>query len=87
MFAGNIKIYVATTDYVNIKLNKIYEIVECGNNNKNLGYSRDNSGDNISSMNPYYSELTLLYWIWKNKSKNYISGLIIIIVFLLKTIK
>ncbi len=26
----------------------------------------DNTGDNISTENPYYGELTGMYWVWKN---------------------
>ena len=73
MEVHDIKIYVATTNVVNIKLNNIYEIVQCGDG-IDLGYTRDNTLDNISEKNPYYSELTLLYWIWKNKNDS-ITGL------------
>lgn len=29
-------------------------------------FLQDNQGDNISNRNPYYSELTGLYWLWKH---------------------
>ncbi|TAH69974.1 MAG: DUF4422 domain-containing protein [Anaerolineaceae bacterium] len=32
---------------------------------------QDNTGDNISYKNPNYSELTAMYWVWKNRSDEY----------------
>lgn len=40
-----------------------------------LGYQGDNTGDNISVKNTYYSELTGLYWIWKNVHNTDYAGL------------
>ncbi len=33
---------------------------------KDLGYIGDDTGDSISKWNPYFSELTGMYWVWKN---------------------
>ena len=32
----------------------------------NHTFQGDNTGDNISKQNPYYNELTAIYWGWKN---------------------
>lgn len=37
-----------------------------------IGYTPDNTGDNISFKNPYYCELTGLYWGWKNLDVDYL---------------
>ena len=69
------KIYVVTHKKTSEIPNKIYSLLQVGSaNNKDLGYLKDNVGDNISKKNPYYCELTGLYWIWKN-SKEDIVGL------------
>ena len=36
-----------------------------------LGFQRDDEGDNISRLNPWYSELTALYWVWRNVEAEY----------------
>nr|MBQ8253040.1 DUF4422 domain-containing protein [Lachnospiraceae bacterium] len=33
---------------------------------EDLGYIGDDTGDSISAWNPYFSELTGMYWVWKN---------------------
>lgn len=36
-----------------------------------FGAIRDNTGIHISDKNPYYCELTGLYWVWQNTRDNY----------------
>lgn len=46
---------------------KMYVPLHVGREGKeDLGYLSDNTGDNISGKNQYYSELTGMYWVWKN---------------------
>ncbi len=46
----------------------LYFPVWAGKNNKPEinGLTGDDTGDNISEKNKYYSELTGIYWVWKN---------------------
>lgn len=42
---------------------------------ESIGFTGDNTGDNISAKNPHYCELTALYWAWKNLQADY-TGLV-----------
>lgn len=70
----NIKILVATHKKYKMPKNEIYLPVQVGAKNKETieNYQRDDEGENISEKNPYYCELTGLYWAWKNLNANYI---------------
>ncbi len=70
---SNIKIYIVTHKKIKVPALDGYEIIQVGTKqNENLGYLRDNTGDNISIKNPNYCELTALYWMWKNSASNII---------------
>ena len=67
----DIKIYTMTHKPFNVPEDSMYVPLQVGSEGKeNLGYLCDNTGDNISSLNCYYSELTGVYWIWKNDKES-----------------
>lgn len=69
-----IKVIIAThTDYKMPK-EDYYLPVFAGAalSDKKLPYQKDDEGDNISLKNPYYSELTALYWAYRNLRADYI---------------
>lgn len=72
--AKDIKILVATHKKYNMPKDDIYFPIQVGKdkNPEDFGYNLDNIGDNISFKNPYYCELTGVYWAWKNLDAEYI---------------
>lgn len=64
----DIKIYIASHKKVILPSVDGYIPLQVGAAlHDDLGYLKDNSGDNISKKNPNYCELTGLYYIWKNE--------------------
>lgn len=73
---SDVRIYVMAHKAFDEPRNPIYVPMQVGAAlHDSLGYLADNTGDNISSKNPHYSELTGLYWMWKNGPKCDITGL------------
>jgi len=66
-------IYIAAHKQFNNTAPSNYRVLQVGAEGKaDLGYLRDNSGDNISVKNPTFCELTGLYWMWKHVDDDYI---------------
>ena len=68
----NIKIMVACHKESPVPQDPMYVPVFVGAKGKeDIGFQRDDIGDNISEKNPLYCELTGLYWCWKNLDCDY----------------
>ena len=69
---ADIKIYVYYYKPGSILFDdRIYQPVMAGNalRSDNELITGDDTGNNISAKNPYYSELTGIYWVWQNTSQ------------------
>ena len=70
----NIKILVAThKPYIMPKDTSLYMPIQlgCDEVEERFGYLCDNTGDNISFKHKYYSDLSSVYWGWKNLDVEY----------------
>lgn len=67
----SIHIFTMTHKKFEVPNDTMYQPLQVGSAlQEDLGYWRDDRGDNISKLNCYYSELTGIYWIWKNYKKD-----------------
>ena len=75
-----VKIIIATHKKYQMPVDEIYLPLHVGAEGKkdndgnplDLGYTKDNTGDNISDLNASFCELTGLYWAWKNIDSDYV---------------
>lgn len=69
----DIKILIATHKKYKMPSQECYIPIHVGREGKDdIGYIGDNVDDNISTKNPYFCELTGLYWGWKNIDCEYL---------------
>lgn len=69
----DITIIVATHKPYAVPADGLYLPVHVGATGKEaIGFVPDNTGENISDKNPYFCELTGLYWAWKNLDCDYL---------------
>ena len=70
----DVKVIIAAHKKYQMPPDEMYLPVHVGAAGKDSieGYQRDDEGLNISDLNPYFCELTGLYWAWKNLDADYI---------------
>lgn len=69
-----VKLLIATHKYVPLPTSDLYMPIHVGaaNTKVELPFQKDDEGENISVLNPYFSELTAQYWGWKNLECDYV---------------
>lgn len=63
-----VKIFAMTHKAFDVPNDEMYIPLHVGRAvaERDLGYTGDDTGDNISASNCYYAELSGVYWVWKN---------------------
>lgn len=77
---AKVKVMVATHKACSMPSDSIYIPIHVGAEGKldedgtslDLGFTKDNTGDNISEKNPCFGTQTALYWGWKNLECDYL---------------
>ena len=71
---GKVKIFLSYHKDTPLYKSEFFQPIQVGKSlsNVDLGILGDDVGENISSLNPYYCELTGLYWACKNLDAEYI---------------
>ena len=71
---NRVEIYVATHKTYSFPSQNEYVPIHVGKklSDIDLGIQGDDTGENISNLNPNFCELTALYWMWKNSSADVI---------------
>ena len=74
---SNIKIFICAHKEVPLPQHPYFLPIQAGAalHDPIPGYQPDNEGDNISTKNPHFCELTCHYWAWKNLKSVDIVGL------------
>ena len=68
-----VTVIIAAHKKYRVPEDKLYMPLHVGAEGKEkIGFSCDDTGDNISKKNPFFCELTGLYWAWKNLKSEYI---------------
>lgn len=69
----DLKLYIATHKQFTLPEENYFSPIHVGKSlNEDLGFLGDDTGDSISNKNPFYCELTALYWAWKNDNSDFI---------------
>lgn len=68
---NSLVVYVVAHKQFAVDLPDGYKTIHAGRAlGADLGFIGDDSGDNISKLNPYLNELTALYWVWRNAAED-----------------